>query len=159
MTLIYRKFQVFYDHGNPAAFKNRSVYYKKDQIWPHVDLKTTTLWSNVAITKHAHTSTNQWCLFCSHNAYTICSRHPNKQSNNSTSYLITQWTQHTVAKKHFHIREPRKESEHPWVLDMVKRWASSSQTVSSNICWVAQVANILHSASVFKSTIFCVCCY
>ncbi len=77
------------------------------------------------------------------------------QTNNSTSYLITQWTQHTVAKKHFHIREPRKESEHPWVLDMVKRWASSSQTVSSNICWVAQVANILHSASVFKSTILC----
>lgn len=124
------------------------VFITKRIKFDHVDLKTTAVWSNVAITKHAHTSTNQWCLFCSHNAYTICSRHPNKQSNNSTSYLITQWTQHTVAKKHIHISEPRKESEHPWVLDMVKRWASSSQTVSSNICRVAQVANILHSACV-----------
>ncbi len=156
MTLISRKFQIFYDHGNPAAFKNECLL-QKGSNWPHIDLKTTTVWSNVAITKRAHTSTNQWCLFCSHNAYTICSRHPNKTIQ--PSYLITRWTQHAVAKN-IHIGEPRKESEHPWVLDMVKRWASSSETVSSNICWVAQVANILHSASVFKSNIFwCVFCY
>jgi len=119
------------------------AFIKKSQIWP-CWLKAWQFSHDVAVTKRAHTNTNQWCLFCSHNAYTICSRHPNKQFN-----LITQWTQHTVAKNTF---------------------TSGNQEKKVNIheCWTwlrdelvlhKQLAATSVDSPLFRSTIFrCVFC-